>query len=190
LSIIAFLFALTPDRTHRLISGVLMWVVSACMLTSVFGFGFQCNVPHTWKFVGNVCIHRIRFYTVVEVINTLLDLILAFFPSFIILGLRIDQKRKFITIGFYMILSMRLSNFISIIAAIITQLVVMYTRSEDPFLSWTFALAVQIIQTLSIVTACGPYLKPFLQSINSGMIGNDDIRRRYGRATRDYYNIN
>lgn len=63
----------------------------------------------------------------------------------------------------------------------------MYSRSEDPFISWTFALLVMVIQTLGIVTACGPYLKPFLDSINSGMIGNDDIRRRQGGTTKDYY---
>lgn len=65
-------------------------------------------------------------------------------------------------------------------AASIAQLVVIYSRTEDPFLSWTFALLVMIIQTFGIVTACGPYLKPFLDSMNSGMIGNDDIRRRQG----------
>jgi hypothetical protein len=33
-------------------------------------------------------------------------------------------------------------------------------------------------QTLGIVTACVPYLKPFIQSLESGMIRSDDIRRR------------
>jgi hypothetical protein len=73
------------------------------------------------------------------------------------------------------------------VAASIAQLVVMYSRSEDPFFSWTFTLLVTIIQTLGIVTACGPYLKPFLDSINSGMIGNDDIRRRHGGTVQGSY---
>jgi hypothetical protein len=73
------------------------------------------------------------------------------------------------------------------VTASIAQLVIIYSRTEDPFISWTYALLVMIIQTLGIVTACGPYLKPFLDSINSGMIGNDDIRRRQGGTIQNYY---
>jgi len=82
------------------------------------------------------------------------------------------------------------SHSIRVVAASLAQLAVIYSRDEDPFLSWTFALLLTIIQTLGIVTACGLYLKPFLDSVNVGMIGNDDIRRRnegavnsYGRST-------
>jgi hypothetical protein len=79
------------------------------------------------------------------------------------------------------------SNNLSVAVASIVQLVIMYAQPEDPFLSWKFALLVLVIQALGIVTACGPYLRPFLDSINSGMIGNDDIRRRQG-GTVKYYN--
>lgn len=47
-----------------------------------------------------------------------------------------------------------------------------------------------IIQSLGIVTACTPYLRPFLESLNSGMIRNDDIRRRGGSSTVDQYGSN
>lgn len=72
------------------------------MLTCVFGFAFQCDLPQTWRFIGNKCINRLSFYTYVEVFNVVLDSTLALFPSFIIFGLQLDQKRKIITIGFFM----------------------------------------------------------------------------------------
>jgi hypothetical protein len=102
LSIVGFIFALTPDVTHRRVAGAIFSVAGVWMLVSVFGFAFQCDVPHTWKFLGNKCIKRLSFYTFVEVLNVLLDLMLALFPSFIIFGLQLDQKRKIITIGFFM----------------------------------------------------------------------------------------
>jgi len=34
------------------------------------------------------------------------------------------------------------------------------------------------VQNLGIITACIPYIKPFLESLESGMIRTDDLRRR------------
>ena len=51
---------------------------------------------------------------------------------------------------------------------------------HDP---WTVRICTQIIQCLSIVSACFLYLKPFLDSVESGFIRNDDLRRR---GTGDY----
>ncbi|PVH99941.1 hypothetical protein DM02DRAFT_528014 [Periconia macrospinosa] len=171
LSIVWFVVALTPDRTYRVTSWALGGAATVWMLTSILGFAFQCELPDPWNFIGNKCFNRLSFYTFVEIYNVVLDTLLALVPSFIIFRLQLETKRKVITIGFFM-------SRILVVAASIVQLVIIYSRTDDPFLSWTFALLVTIIQTLGIVTACGPYLKPFLDSINSGMIGNDDIRRR------------
>ena len=39
---------------------------------------------------------------------------------------------------------------------------------------------------LSIMTACFPYLKPFLESLESGMIRSDDLFRRQGGSKKGY----
>ena len=58
-------------------------------------------------------------------------------------------------------------------------------RTQSPGLDpWTITICTQIIQGLSIITTCFLYLKPFLDSVESGFIRNDDIRRR---GTSDYY---
>jgi hypothetical protein len=52
-------------------------------------------------------------------------------------------------------------------------------NSTDPtFAMWQAVVAMQIVQCLSIVTACVPYLKPFLDSLESGQMRADDLRRR------------
>lgn len=43
---------------------------------------------------------------------------------------------------------------------------------------WKPTLAMQVVQSLSIVTACIPVLKPFLDSLESGQLRADDLRRK------------
>ncbi|KAL9611263.1 MAG: hypothetical protein Q9167_004089 [Letrouitia subvulpina] len=60
-------------------------------------------------------------------------------------------------------------------------------RSDDPpFNHWPLVVATQAVQALSIITACVPYLKPFFESLESGMIRSDDLRRQ-GIRTIDGY---
>ncbi len=66
------------------------------------------------------------------------------------------------------------------IAAIATQLA--YTSGFDTpnqtFDLWPWFLTGQVIQTLSVFTSCIPYLRPFLEALNSGMFMSDELRRR------------
>ncbi|KAL8724734.1 MAG: hypothetical protein Q9181_006698 [Wetmoreana brouardii] len=52
-------------------------------------------------------------------------------------------------------------------------------RSHDiTFNLWPTVVCTQIVQSLSIITACVPYLKHFFDSLKTGMIRSDDVRRR------------
>ena len=69
----------------------------------------------------------------------------------------------------------------SVIAAIITQItyLVRTSHANDPTLAiWPISLCTQIIQCLSIVTTCIVYLRPFLDSLQTGFIQVDDLRRK------------
>lgn len=49
----------------------------------------------------------------------------------------------------------------------------------DPtFITWPAIIAIIFLGNLSIITACIPLLRPFFGSLQSGMIRNDDLRRR------------
>lgn len=65
--------------------------------------------------------------------------------------------------------------------AIIGQLILSNQRSmaDDPTLSlWAVTLSTQVVQCLTIIASCVPYLKPFFHSLQSGALGNDDVLRR------------
>ena len=53
---------------------------------------------------------------------------------------------------------------------------------------WKEALCGQVVQNLSVITCCVPYLKPFYLGLESGLIRTDDLRRHghvgaYGYGT-------
>lgn len=43
-----------------------------------------------------------------------------------------------------------------------------------------------MVQNLSVITACIVYLKPFFESLETGMIRSDNLRRRAGKGTSGY----
>ena len=43
--------------------------------------------------------------------------------------------------------------------------------------AWPATLCALIVESLSVIAACIPYLKPFLDSLESGMMNNDQLRR-------------
>lgn len=54
------------------------------------------------------------------------------------------------------------------------------TPSED---LWPWILMTQVIQFVTIISACVPYLRPLLTSYPSGMFMNDEIRRKRSKGT-------
>jgi hypothetical protein len=43
---------------------------------------------------------------------------------------------------------------------------------------WKWTLTAQVIECVTILTSCVPYLRPLLESLPSGMYGADEFRRR------------
>jgi len=54
---------------------------------------------------------------------------------------------------------------------------------------WKWTLLTQIIECITILTSCVPYLRPLLESLPSGMYGADEFRRR-GTASELGYSRN
>jgi hypothetical protein len=62
--------------------------------------------------------------------------------------------------------------------------------SLDPSLDlWEWILMAQITQSISIITSCVPYLRPFLESLSAGLVPSESQRQRSGGSSRyNYYN--
>ena len=51
---------------------------------------------------------------------------------------------------------------------------------------WKWTLVTQIIECITILTSCVPYLRPLLESVPSGLYGSDELRRRGTPSERGY----
>lgn len=43
---------------------------------------------------------------------------------------------------------------------------------------WRWTLLTQVIECVTILTSCVPYLRPIFESLPSGLLGSDELRRR------------
>ena len=90
------------------------------------------------------------------------------------------------------------------IAATATQLSYLHRafRPNFTFDSYPYITCTQVVQAVSVATACIPYLQPFLESLNTGLLWKDDLQSQAplssviakyghsrGRELRDYTNI-
>ena len=74
-----------------------------------------------------------------------------------------------------------LLNLHSVVIACVVQMVytVRITKKTDlTFDLWPPTICMEILQCVSLTTACIPYLQPFLLSLESGMLWGDDYRRQ------------
>lgn len=62
--------------------------------------------------------------------------------------------------------------------------------SDPTFDLWPLWVCTQLVQALAIITTCIPYLKPFMDSLESGGYRADDQRRRGTNGYGSYNNTN
>ncbi|KAI3573378.1 hypothetical protein IWW34DRAFT_794197 [Fusarium oxysporum f. sp. albedinis] len=61
-----------------------------------------------------------------------------------------------------------------------------FASTDFTFAIWKAAIALQVVQCLSIVTVCIPSFRPFFDSLESGQIRIDDLRRQGKSGSSSY----
>lgn len=149
--------------------GIILWAVSALIITL-----FQCKLPEPWNYLGNSCIDRVAFWTYFSITNILTDCALIAVMILIASRIQTSSSKKILVMGVF-------GSRIFVVPAVACQIYFSNKslNSTDPtFAMWQAVVVAEIVQCLSIVTACVPYLKPFLDSLESGQLRADDLRRR------------
>ncbi|KAL8783596.1 MAG: hypothetical protein Q9213_004525 [Squamulea squamosa] len=174
LSVLQMLGAITPIKTHiRMVVGVGAFVL-VWSLASIFAAAFQCRLPKPWKVTENGCIDRTGFWDSYGALNLVTEAALLALPLIVVWKIHTQPKKK-------TVIFLCFASRIVVLAAIIVQLVYhnhAAHTSDITFKMWPVVLSAQTVQSLSIITACIPCLKPFLESLESGMLRSDDLRRR------------
>ncbi|KAI4231320.1 MAG: hypothetical protein L6R40_007765 [Gallowayella cf. fulva] len=125
-----------------------------------------------WAGVAEVSAFWYWFGTV----QLFLDLVLVILPWIIVRRVQMSMHRKIVIVCCF-------GTRLAVIVAIIAQLAYFNSATTSTDVSyhlWPEIVCTQVVQSLSIMTACVPYLKPFFDSLESGMIRSDDLRWRRG----------
>nr|KMM73527.1 hypothetical protein CPAG_09815 [Coccidioides posadasii RMSCC 3488] len=154
-------------------------------MSSMFVVGFQCRLPEPWNYVNNICVGRKNFWNFYGVMNILTDVIQVGLMITITSQIQTSTKRK-ITIG---------SVFGARLLVVVVVALQLYFLNQVPDTSnatfdyWQMTICTQILQSLAVVTACMPFLKPFLDSLESGLLRADDQYRRSTAKGSYRYNL-
>ncbi|KAF7952262.1 uncharacterized protein EAE97_001759 [Botrytis byssoidea] len=161
MSIVMFIYDFTPIAAERIATKVLGSVISLWAVTSILAVVFQCRSSKVWDSISGECFNQTAFWNYSAIVNIT------------------TWSRKLTLICIF-------GTRVCVIAAVCCQLFYLNQRMQDPtFDPWRTTICNQIVQCLSIITACVPYLKMFLDSLESGLLRLDDLRRRGGRAVED-----
>ncbi|KAF1946912.1 hypothetical protein EJ02DRAFT_418256 [Clathrospora elynae] len=183
LSIISLLMILTASKFHRNLGIALTCFIGLWGVVSEFVSAFQCGTVEPWRYIGveGRCFNMASFWRGMGVINILTDLTLILFPVHVIVTLQMSMSKKITILTFFGARSLD-------IVATSVQMAYLYGfSSPNPTKDlWKWTLVTQIIECITILTSCVPYLRPLLESVPSGLYGSDELRRRGTPSERGY----
>ncbi|CAJ0552393.1 Ff.00g063720.m01.CDS01 [Fusarium sp. VM40] len=171
------IWSMAPRERQRLIL-ITEAFISAWALCSIVASLFECSLPKPWDYIHGNCFNRSVFWTVFDIVNIVTDIIIT--------GILIDMFKS---------LQTPMSKKVLVIAAfgcrmLITPVIISHiyylrkaTELGNPiFDMWAPTVIVQIIQCLSILVTCVPFLKPFMDSLESGQMNAGDGLQTRGKG--------
>ncbi|CAG8909247.1 unnamed protein product [Penicillium egyptiacum] len=185
LSLLVFIRNLTPAALDRRFALVLGISIGLWAIASIFTAAFQCHVPQTWNYLHGSCFNRASWWNYLGVTNILSEGGIIGQALLVIVRIQTDLSRKASLFSVFLVR-------IIVIVAIIFQLAYanQTTSGDFTFDAWSVAISTQVAQAMSIVTACSPQFKPFLDSLQSTGMGlgmtssnNGSKDRTYGMST-------
>ncbi|KAI8650777.1 hypothetical protein NCS57_01412600 [Fusarium keratoplasticum] len=161
-------------------------VVGLWGLTALIVSFFQCSLPSPWLYDdAEKCINRTAFWTYYSIANIITDLAIVVVMCENVMKIRTSLSKKILVMSVF-------GSRILVTPAIAVQ--IYYTNRaiasiDFSFSIWQAAIAIQLVQCLAILTVCVPNFKPFLDSLESGQIRIDDLRRQ-GKSSSNGYPTN
>ncbi|KAB8262937.1 hypothetical protein BDV32DRAFT_119767 [Aspergillus pseudonomiae] len=182
LALVHFTRSVTPAASDRRVASGLEALIALWAVTGIISSAFKCKPPRTWDYLSGQCFNIAAWWDYIGVTNILTDGAIIAYAVLIITRIQARWKKK-------LTLSVVFGLRIFVIIAIIGQLVYANRTIDvsDPISgTWPLAICMQLTQCLSVVTACSPQFKPFLDSLRSTGLRVDGITRH--DASHSAYN--
>ncbi|KAK7914454.1 hypothetical protein PG985_012157 [Apiospora marii] len=193
-SLSAFVRQLSPNKDieYRVDQGlsfiVGLWLVSA----AVIGL-FQCRLPKPWDYIqSHNCIDRRSWWTYAASLNIVTEVGYVLVYALVFRRIQVSRRRRFTLQAIFStrLLALGLTtNDDRVVIPAVVQLLVF--RSSYPSQNLTYDLWLptvcnQIMACISVVTACVPYLRPFMESIEpDNVVQIDDGDTASSRGTTE-----
>lgn len=166
-SICVFINHLSPNAVNRHVdmafrSTIGLWFVSGTAVSI-----FQCSIPKPWDYIDRTgCTDRRAWWTYVSVLNMVTEFGFVFLYVWIIGKLHISALKKTTVLLVFL-------TRLFVIGAAAAQLAVLWSAYMKPDITeslWLPTVCNQIVVFLSVLTACLPYLRPLMESLESGIV--------------------
>ncbi|KAM5369637.1 hypothetical protein ACJZ2D_008896 [Fusarium nematophilum] len=191
---------MAPRKRRRLI-----WATEALIgvwaVSSITALCFQCSLPEPWDYMEGQCFNRFALWLYVDLLNIFTDLAITSILVAMFLHLKTSTAKKTLVIIVFGCRTLYVSalpihdkdtherailTVQSVVPPIICHMYY-YSRvvdSRNPmFDMWPTTIIRQVIQCLSIMATCIPYLKPFLDSLESGQMATGDLRATISKGS-------
>ncbi|ETN44499.1 uncharacterized protein HMPREF1541_10169 [Cyphellophora europaea CBS 101466] len=166
-SLIFLIVRLSPARSVRRICYALLGGIALWAAVFLFLFAFQCPTPSPWDYNQQCALSTGGLYYAFAGTDIATDLLVTILPAYVIWSVQIPIRKRITVIAVFasrlvvpLCVALRMSSFPPYVAPTAD-------RSWEVVTPQTWA---QVIQCLSIITACIPCLKPFLESLESGFM--------------------
>ncbi|KAJ6784664.1 hypothetical protein PWT90_03227 [Aphanocladium album] len=173
------------QRSHKRIIQAIELLIALWAGSALFVVLFQCEMPSPWYYHEKKCIQRVEFWSYFSAANIITDLLL--------MGIMVENVRRIQTSWSKKVLVICVfGSRILVTPAIVAQIAYLsrgFSTSDPTFDMWELTVIVEVVTCISILAICIPNLKPFLDSLESGQIRVDDLRRQ-GKSSSGYASYN
>ncbi|KAI3005131.1 hypothetical protein CBS147346_4459 [Aspergillus niger] len=177
ISVLLLLNKLSVNRWHK---KILFWTSGLVGIWTVpvfFTLAFQCGVPEPWDASNGHCINIFAFWAGISPIDIITELVICILPIYIVKPVQVIFGKKVTVV---------VAFFIRIFVVITTIIRLIFMRYSKPYPStdmndaaFATTITTECVLCVSIMTACIPCLKPFLDAFDSGML-NVSLHKRIG----------
>ncbi|MCJ1373577.1 hypothetical protein MMC20_004805 [Loxospora ochrophaea] len=185
ISVLQLLERLAVVRSHKRIAKITMIVVGVYTVPAFLAIALQCGTSEPWNTQSSQCIDIFSVWVYIAILDVLTELVMIALPFIMMHPVQVAKSKKAVIIIAFIFR-------ILVIAATITRLFYLHSALSSPDVTFSIVnadISTQCVSAISIISACIPCLKPFLDGFDSGMLGISLRRRANGREYSNNYKM-
>ncbi|KAH7323733.1 hypothetical protein BKA65DRAFT_407465 [Rhexocercosporidium sp. MPI-PUGE-AT-0058] len=166
LSTVVYLRALSPVARFAIVNQIIEAFVVLWAFVTEFAIAFQCALPTPWATITSKCFNTVIFWNVTGVLDIITDIAIIILPAYLVWRVQMPTSKKALVV---IVFGFR----VFIIPLTIWRLQILNTDARPSVVDqilhlYRAYLATTVQLNFAIVAACIPFLKPFMESMNSG----------------------